>query len=89
MQLVNLKLLIWLIFNKNGAKITGHSSPVIVIEGVKKLHGANHTVIGDRIEAGTYMIAAAMTKGEVIIKNSCLAHLGVVIDKIKRSRGQC
>lgn len=70
---------------KMGANITGHSSPVIVIEGVKKLHGAKHTVIGDRIEAGTYMIAAAMTKGEVILKNSCLAHLGVVIDKLREA----
>jgi UDP-N-acetylglucosamine 1-carboxyvinyltransferase len=70
---------------KMGANISGQSSPVIVIEGVKKLHGAEHRVIGDRIEAGTYMIAAAMTKGEVVLKDACLSHLGVVIDKLREA----
>lgn len=48
-----------------GAKITGHGTPTIVIEGVKELHGATHTVIPDRIEAGSYAAAAAITKGNV------------------------
>lgn len=68
---------------KMGAKIKGHSSPVITIKGVKRLKGANHSVIPDRIEAGTYMIAAAISKGDVLIKNINYAHLGAVMDKLK------
>src|SRR5258708_15736898 len=51
--------------NKMGARITGAGTPRIVIEGVAKLHGARHTVVPDRIEAGTYAMAVAMTGGEV------------------------
>jgi UDP-N-acetylglucosamine 1-carboxyvinyltransferase len=51
--------------NKMGAKITGAGTPRIVIEGVAKLHGARHTVLPDRIEAGTYAMAVAMTGGDV------------------------
>jgi UDP-N-acetylglucosamine 1-carboxyvinyltransferase len=51
--------------NKMGAKITGAGTPRIMIEGVAKLHGAQHTVLPDRIEAGTYAMAVAMTGGEV------------------------
>ncbi|MDZ4366658.1 MAG: UDP-N-acetylglucosamine 1-carboxyvinyltransferase, partial [Afipia sp.] len=51
--------------NKMGAKISGAGAPRIVIEGVKKLHGARHTVLPDRIEAGTYAMAVAMTGGDV------------------------
>ncbi|MGL4556692.1 MAG: UDP-N-acetylglucosamine 1-carboxyvinyltransferase, partial [Afipia sp.] len=51
--------------NKMGAKISGAGTPRIVIEGVKKLHGARHTVLPDRIETGTYAMAVAMTGGDV------------------------
>ena len=51
--------------NKMGAKISGAGTPRIVIEGVSKLHGARHTVLPDRIEAGTYAMAVAMTGGDV------------------------
>jgi UDP-N-acetylglucosamine 1-carboxyvinyltransferase len=51
--------------NKMGARITGAGTPLIVIEGVEKLHGARHTVLPDRIEAGTYAMAVAMTGGDV------------------------
>ncbi len=71
--------------NKMGAGISGHNSPVIVIDGVKRLHGAEHTVIADRIEAGTYMIAGAITKGDITLKNVCFSHLGAVIDKLKEA----
>ena len=54
--------------NAMGAKITGAGSPTITITGVKKLHGAKHEVIPDRIEAATYAIAAAATDGEVTLK---------------------
>ncbi len=66
-----------------GAKIEGAGSPIIKIEGVERLRGATHTVIPDRIEAGTFMIAAAITKGDILIKNCVAEHLGAVIDVLK------
>ncbi len=68
-----------------GAKISGHATHRIVIEGVKRLHGAEHSVIPDRIETGTYMIAAAITKGDVTIRNANLDHLVAVTDKLIES----
>ncbi len=53
--------------NAMGAKISGAGSPIITIQGVKKLGGAEHDVIPDRIEAATYAIAAAQTNGEVTL----------------------
>jgi len=70
---------------KMGAKIKGHGTPVIEIEGVKELHGATHTVIPDRIEAGTFMIAALITAGDITIKNVFYQHLGGVIDKLEEA----
>jgi len=70
---------------KMGAKIKGHRTHTIEIEGVKKLSGAEHTVIPDRIEAGTYMLAAAVTRGDVTIKNVIAEHLGAVIDKMQEA----
>ncbi len=66
-----------------GAKITGHGSPRITIEGVKELHGANHQVIPDRIEAGTFMVASAITNGEVHLQNVRLDHLMAATDKLR------
>jgi UDP-N-acetylglucosamine 1-carboxyvinyltransferase len=68
---------------KMGAKIEGLGSPSIEIEGVKKLHGAHYSVIPDRIEAGTYVIASAMTKGDVTLKNTNLNMLGAMLDKLR------
>ncbi len=68
---------------KMGAKIKGHRTHIIEIEGVKQLAGVTHTVIPDRIETGTYMIAAAMSGGDVTIENVCTQHLGAVIDKLQ------
>ncbi|HRK62612.1 MAG TPA: UDP-N-acetylglucosamine 1-carboxyvinyltransferase [Candidatus Omnitrophota bacterium] len=65
-----------------GAKISGQGSPRIEIEGVKKLHGANYRVIPDRIEAGTFMFAAAITGGDLLIKKMDPTHLNAVIDKL-------
>ena len=56
--------------NKMGAKIKGAGSHIIEVEGVKQLHGAEHTVISDRIEAGTFMVAAAITGGDIEIKGA-------------------
>jgi UDP-N-acetylglucosamine 1-carboxyvinyltransferase len=66
---------------KMGAKIKGHGTHRVIIEGVRRLHGAEHTVIPDRIEAGTYMVAAAITKGDITLKNAHLEHLMAVVDK--------
>jgi len=65
--------------NKCGAKIAGAGTSTITIEGVEKLHAAQHEVIGDRIEAGTYAVAAAITRGEVLIKGIDKRHLKTVI----------
>lgn len=70
---------------KMGAKIKGHGTPVIEIEGVKHLRGAEHTIIPDRIEAGTFMIAALITKGDILIRNVLPQHLGALIDKLDES----
>jgi UDP-N-acetylglucosamine 1-carboxyvinyltransferase len=67
---------------KMGAKIKGHGTPIIEIEGVKHLHGATHTIIPDRIEAGTLMLAALITKGDILIKNVSYRHMGALIDKL-------
>jgi len=71
--------------NKMGARIRGAGTDTIRIEGVKKLHGAEHTVIPDRIEAGTFMIAAAITGGSVIIENMLPNHVVPVIAKLRET----
>ncbi len=68
---------------KMGAKIEGLGSPSVEIEGVKKLNGAHYTLIPDRIEAGTYLIASAMSKGDITIKNINLHMLGAMLDKLR------
>jgi UDP-N-acetylglucosamine 1-carboxyvinyltransferase len=74
--------------NKMGAKIKGHGTPIIEIEGVKHLHGATHSIIPDRIEAGTMLIAALITNGDIVIKNALFWHLGALIDKLQEA-GAC
>ncbi|SNX53553.1 UDP-N-acetylglucosamine 1-carboxyvinyltransferase [Thermoanaerobacterium sp. RBIITD] len=68
--------------NKMGANIKGAGTDTIRIEGVKELKGTEHTVIPDRIEAGTYMVAAAMTGGNVLIENVIIDHIKPVIAKL-------
>jgi len=68
--------------NKAGARISGAGTHRIVIDGVKSLSSVEHTVIPDRIEAGTHAIAAAITGGEVTVGRSNPAHLGVVLEKL-------
>ena len=70
------------VLNKMGAKITGAGTKIITIEGVDRLKGFTHSVIPDRIETATYMIAAAMTKGEISLLNTNSKHLQAVIDKL-------
>ena len=69
--------------NSMGANIRGAGTNVIRIEGVKELHGASHAVIPDRIEAGTFMIGAAMTKGNIFVENAISEHLKPLISKLK------
>ena len=69
--------------NKMGAKIKGAGTDTIRIEGVKQLHGAKHTVIPDRIEAGTFMLAAAITRGAVHLCNVEPDHLKPIIAKLR------
>ena len=71
--------------NVMGAKVRGAGTNVIKIDGVKQLKKANHTIIPDRIEAGTYMIAAAMTGGDVYIENAISEHLKPLIAKLKEA----
>ncbi len=70
--------------NSMGADIQGAGTPVVTINGVKNLHGAKHTVIPDRIEAATYMIASAITRGNVSVRNTIPEHLGAVIEKLNQ-----
>ncbi|MEA3328512.1 MAG: UDP-N-acetylglucosamine 1-carboxyvinyltransferase [Candidatus Omnitrophota bacterium] len=71
--------------NKMGAKIKGVGSHMIVIEGVKRLKGARHTIIPDRVETGTYMIAAAITGGDVNIINARLRHVNAIVDRLEQA----
>ena len=69
--------------NKMGARIKGAGTDTIKIEGVEQFHGVSHHVIPDRIEAGTFMVAAAITGGRVLIRNMVPNHLKAVIAKLK------
>ena len=69
--------------NKRGAKIEGAGSGRLVVEGVSALHGAEHEVMPDRIETGTYLIAGAMTGGRVDVERCVPEHLAVVLAKLR------
>jgi UDP-N-acetylglucosamine 1-carboxyvinyltransferase len=71
--------------NKMGAKIEGAGTRRIIIEGVKELHGAEHEVIPDRIEAGTFMVAAAISGTEVKLRRTQPSHLGTVTQALERA----
>jgi UDP-N-acetylglucosamine 1-carboxyvinyltransferase len=68
-----------------GAKITGLDSDRLIIEGVTSLHGATHEVLPDRIETGTYAMAAAMTGGDVLLKGARAAHLQTALDVLEQT----
>ncbi len=67
-----------------GARISGHGTPRMTIEGVESLHGVEYHVIPDRIEAGTFMVAAALTNGELDLLGARIDHLVAVTDALKR-----
>ena len=68
-----------------GAKITGAGTDEIVIEGVEELHGAEHSVIPDRIETGTYLVAAAITGGDITVRDTVPHLLDAVLEKLRQA----
>jgi UDP-N-acetylglucosamine 1-carboxyvinyltransferase len=73
---------------KMGAKIEGAGAPTIRVQGVDQLHGATHWIIPDRIEAGTFLVAGAITGGNLLLENCEPAHLQAIIDKLKACGAQ-
>ncbi len=73
------------VLNKMGARINGAGTPVIEIEGVDSLHAIEHTIITDRIEAGTLMVAAGLTQGNIKILNCPLQHMEAVVNKLRET----
>jgi len=71
------------LLRKMGADIRGDDTATLTIRGVNKLHGATHSVIPDRIEAGTFLIAGAITNGDLTIRNCAPAHLGALLAKLE------
>lgn len=71
--------------NSMGANIKGAGTNIIRVEGVKELEGVSHTVIPDRIEAGTFMIGAAMVGGDVVIDNVLTEHLKPLLAKLNEA----
>ncbi|HEX7373546.1 MAG TPA: UDP-N-acetylglucosamine 1-carboxyvinyltransferase, partial [Steroidobacteraceae bacterium] len=72
-----------LFLNSMGAQISGHGTDTIVIDGVEKLHGTRYEVLPDRIEAGTYLVAGAITAGRVRAKGARADHLDAVLNKLR------
>ena len=68
--------------NEMGGRVVGAGTDTMRIEGVKELHGAEHYIIPDRVEAGTFMVAAAITEGDVIIENAVPEHMAALISKM-------
>ena len=71
--------------NALGAKVRGAGTDIIVIDGVERLHGGSHRVLPDRIEAGTYLVAGAITSGRVHLKQGAPAHLDAVLAKLREA----
>ena len=74
--------------NKMGAKISGAGSDTITIEGVEHLTGCRHSIVPDRIETGTFLVAAAISGGRILCKNTKASTLDAVIDKLRESGAQ-
>ena len=73
------------LLRKMGARIEGEGTSTIRVQGVTELHGADHAIIPDRIETGTYLVAGAMTGGELTLENACPDHLQSVIAKMRQA----
>jgi UDP-N-acetylglucosamine 1-carboxyvinyltransferase len=70
---------------KMGAKIEGAGTSIIKVQGVEKLHGAEHTIIADRIEAGTFLLAGAISQGDLLVTNLVPEHVGSLIMKMEQA----
>jgi len=73
------------LLNKMGARIQGHGSDRIIIDGVDSLHGASHRVVADRIEAGTFLCAVGATGGDIMLRHAAPATMGAIIDKLREA----
>jgi UDP-N-acetylglucosamine 1-carboxyvinyltransferase len=73
------------LLTKMGARIDGAGTSTIRVEGVSKLHGTEHTIIADRIEAGTFLIAGAMTRGDLVISDCVPEHLDALVSKLRQT----
>jgi UDP-N-acetylglucosamine 1-carboxyvinyltransferase len=71
------------VLNKMGAKIRGAGTPLITVEGVDELNPVEHSIIPDRIEAGTLLVAAAITRGNVLVRDCLPEHLDAVLSKLR------
>ena len=74
--------------NAMGAKIRGAGTPIIEIEGVDALHGARHHVLPDRIETGSFLVAALMTQGDVTVTNAAPHTQDIVLEKLREAGGK-
>lgn len=70
--------------NACGARITGQGTPEVYVEGVESLHGTEHRIIPDRIEAGTFMMAAAITNGDLELLGARMEHMRALVDRLRR-----
>jgi UDP-N-acetylglucosamine 1-carboxyvinyltransferase len=73
------------LLSKMGAKIEGAGTSTITVQGVSTLHGADHTIIADRIEAGTFLLAGAITQGDVLVSGCVPEHVGALVVKMKQA----
>jgi UDP-N-acetylglucosamine 1-carboxyvinyltransferase len=76
------------VLNKMGARVQGAGTEMIKVVGVEKLHGAVHRIVQDRIEAGTFMIAAALTNGDVLVHDAMVEHNRPLISKLREAGAQ-
>lgn len=73
------------LLNKMGARIEGHGTDRIIIDGVERLHGASHEVVADRIEAGTFLCAVGAAGGEIMLRRAAPLTMGATIDKLQEA----
>ena len=70
---------------KMGARIQGHGTDRIIIDGVERLHGAHHRIVPDRIEAGTFLCAVGATGGDIVLRNTAAHTMGAILDKLRET----
>src|ERR671928_195809 len=73
------------LLNRMGARVRGAGTETITVEGVEQLGAAEHTIIPDRIETGTFLVAAAITGGELEVKDCRPDHLGAVVERLREA----